>query len=195
MRLNWRRFIGLLLGLALIAPLVLVSAACSVEARCKFAEKDTKFYKENCNGQASAGKAPEKKKPASSSGCVRPSGGAVTSEYGMRNGRMHNGIDFGAALGTPLYAAKAGKISFADFDNPEGFGAYIDLWVSKDTMLRYGHPDTWSVKAGDEVAKGQKIGTVGQRGNSTGPHLHFEVHKKGTNINPKPWLQACGVKL
>ncbi len=105
----------------------------------------------------------------------------ITSMFGWRihpisgNPRFHRGIDFGAPLGTPIVAAKAGRVEVADF--MDGYGLTVLLRHPKAQQTLYGHLSQVFVKPGDVVKKGQLLGLVGSTGNSTGPHLHFEVHE------------------
>jgi murein DD-endopeptidase MepM/ murein hydrolase activator NlpD len=108
---------------------------------------------------------------------------------------VHNGLDLAAPLGTPIYAATDGHVDQAGLTDPGGFGALIQITAPDGTVTWYGHVDTWTVQPGSYVTAGQQIGTVGQRGNSTGPHLHFEVHVGPGPIDPAGWLADHGIKL
>jgi len=105
----------------------------------------------------------------------------ITSMFGWRihpisgNPRFHRGIDFGAPLGTPIVAAKAGRVEVADF--MDGYGLTVILRHPTTQQTLYGHMSQVFVKPGEVVKKGQLLGLVGSTGNSTGPHLHFEVHE------------------
>jgi murein DD-endopeptidase MepM/ murein hydrolase activator NlpD/3D (Asp-Asp-Asp) domain-containing protein len=109
---------------------------------------------------------------------VNPCAGRVTSPYGMRyhpiygENRMHTGIDIGAPHGTPVYAVKDGYVVYKGVMG--GYGNTI-LVEHGDCRTLYAHLSKITVKAGEMVQAGQKIGEVGSTGNSTGPHLHFEV--------------------
>jgi murein DD-endopeptidase MepM/ murein hydrolase activator NlpD len=109
---------------------------------------------------------------------INPCAGRVTSPYGMRyhpiygENRMHTGIDIGAPHGTPVYAVKDGYVVYKGVMG--GYGNTI-LVEHGDCRTLYAHLSKITVKAGEMVQAGQKIGEVGSTGNSTGPHLHFEV--------------------
>lgn len=113
---------------------------------------------------------------------TNPTRGRITSRFGMRWGRKHNGIDIAASIGTPITAADAGKVSFVGRSGTYGKLVIIDHENGYQTY--YAHCNSFLVKKGERVYKGQKIATVGNTGRSTGPHLHFEVRKNGTPINP-----------
>lgn len=128
---------------------------------------------------------------ASASGVIVP-GATFTSEYGPRWGTMHNGIDLAAPIGTSIYAAQAGTVITAEAKD-NGFGQWVRVQAADGTITVYGHIDSWLVNVGDSVAAGQQIATVGNRGDSTGPHLHFEVHIGPGPINPVGWLAEHGI--
>lgn len=128
------------------------------------------------------------------SGTIVP-GGVFTSEYGSRWGTMHNGIDLAAPVGTPIYAPVSGTVDVAGFRDPGGFGAVVYMTADTGEILWFGHIDTWTVNAGDRVEAGQQIATVGNRGNTTGPHLHFEIHVGPGPINPVQWLNDRGFTI
>ncbi len=108
----------------------------------------------------------------------------ITSLFGWRihpisgSPRFHRGIDFGAPMGTPIVAAKAGQVQTAD--TLDGYGLTVIVQHGKTQQTLYGHMSQIFVKPGDVVQKGQLLGLVGSTGNSTGPHLHFEVHEATT---------------
>ena len=111
--------------------------------------------------------------------------GAVTSSYGMRRSRPHDGIDIGARRGTPIHAAEAGKVVFAG-----SLGAYGKLVVVKHLgswATVYAHNDENLVEEGDFVEKGDLVARVGRTGNATAPHLHFEIRRSNRARDP----QAC----
>lgn len=110
----------------------------------------------------------------------------ISSPYGMRNGRMHTGTDFAAATGTPIYAWKSGTVMQASWNG--GYGNFIEIKHSDGTVSRYAHLSKYAISSGQEVHKGQVIGYVGSTGNSTGPHLHFELKINGNFVNPMNYL-------
>ena len=115
-----------------------------------------------------------------------PTKGTVTSRYGARWGRSHNGIDVGAATGTPIYAAASGTITNASTFG--GYGQLIKINHGNGVETYYGHCSKIYVKVGQQVETGDLIGLVGSTGNSTGPHLHFEVRVNGVPQNPQNYL-------
>jgi murein DD-endopeptidase MepM/ murein hydrolase activator NlpD len=122
-------------------------------------------------------------------------GGVVTSPFGMRFNpiehtyRMHEGIDIGAPMGTPIRAAAAGEVIEARPSN--GYGYIVVIYHGNGLATLYAHMYAQTVKVhqGQTVARGQEIAEVGSNGNSTGPHLHFEVHLNGSPVNPMPYLR------
>jgi len=117
---------------------------------------------------------------------ILPVKGTVTSEFGLRNGRPHKGIDFAANSGDPIYAVLAGKVVYAG--TQRGYGNVIILEHDKLVMTVYAHNEANLVRLGDPVKQGQPIATVGNTGNSTAPHLHFEYRVKGKASNPREVL-------
>ncbi len=122
--------------------------------------------------------------------------GRVTSCYGSRSGAMHNGTDIAAPIGTPVFAPDAGVV--LDAGPANGFGLAVYIQHPDGTITVYGHINQFFVSAGQQVAAGQQIAEVGNRGQSTGPHLHIETHTGGlyrNRVNPTPWLAARGITL
>ena len=114
----------------------------------------------------------------------------MTSRYGTREATEvvsanHAGIDIGANEGTPIYAAMDGKVTVASEEGE--YGKHIDI-TNGDVLTRYAHCSKLLVKEGDEVKQGDKIAEVGSTGNSTGPHLHFEIRINGVRVNPEKYL-------
>ncbi|MGA9870407.1 MAG: M23 family metallopeptidase [Rhodococcus sp. (in: high G+C Gram-positive bacteria)] len=123
---------------------------------------------------------------------VQPVSGVLTSSFGHRWGTQHGGIDIAAPIGTPIRAASDGVVTAAG--PAAGFGLWVKVRHADGTETVYGHVDSFSVTPGQTVSAGQQIATVGNRGQSTGPHLHFEVHDpSGVKIDPAGWLAANGV--
>jgi murein DD-endopeptidase MepM/ murein hydrolase activator NlpD len=105
---------------------------------------------------------------------------------------LHAGIDIANSIGTPIYAVADGVV--IDVGPTAGYGAWVKLKHSDGTVTLYGHINTWLVKKGERVMAGDQIATIGNRGNSTGPHCHFEVMLNGTDrIDPVPWLAKRGL--
>jgi murein DD-endopeptidase MepM/ murein hydrolase activator NlpD len=129
-------------------------------------------------------------------GAVAPATGQVTSCYGSRWGTLHAGIDIAAPIGTPIYAPEGGTVVQAG--PASGFGLAVALQHADGTITLYGHVNQMFVSVGQAVSTGQQIAEIGNRGQSTGPHLHFEVHTGGlyvNRVNPVPWLTARGISL
>jgi murein DD-endopeptidase MepM/ murein hydrolase activator NlpD len=123
---------------------------------------------------------------ASAAGLIWPVNAPITSPFGWRWGRMHTGIDLGAAYGTPIAAAAAGSVIYAGW-----LGGYGNLTVidhGGGLATAYAHQSRIAVSAGESVAQGQIIGYVGSTGHSTGPHLHFEVRVNGQPVDPLGYL-------
>jgi len=115
-----------------------------------------------------------------------PVTGKVVSEFGIRNKVLHNGIDITAPIGEPIYAALDGKVVFVGVQR--GYGNVVVLEHDNYVMTVYAHNERHLIRLGDNVKKGQPIATVGQTGNASGPHLHFEYRIKGKAINPREVL-------
>jgi murein DD-endopeptidase MepM/ murein hydrolase activator NlpD len=125
---------------------------------------------------------------------VLPTDGRFTSGFGGRWGRQHQGIDLAAPIGTPIYAMTDGVVEEAG--PASGFGLWVVLRHPDGTRTVYGHVNRMFVHQGERVKAGEEIAEVGNRGESTGPHLHFEVwDPDGTKINPAPWLQQHGIPV
>ena len=110
----------------------------------------------------------------------------VSSPYGQRWGKLHTGIDLAASSGTYVYAWKSGTVTLSSWAG--GYGNCILVKHSDGTTSRYAHLSGYNCSVGDKVAAGELIGYVGSTGNSTGPHLHFEVIINSSTVNPAPYL-------
>ncbi|HVF75803.1 MAG TPA: peptidoglycan DD-metalloendopeptidase family protein [Acidimicrobiales bacterium] len=122
----------------------------------------------------------------SGAGLIWPVNGPVTSGYGYRWGRMHQGIDIGAGTGVPIRAAKAGEVIFAGSMSGYGNTVIVDHGGGFTTL--YAHQSRIGSSEGQSVSQGQVIGYVGSTGRSTGPHLHFETRVNGSARNPRNYL-------
>jgi murein DD-endopeptidase MepM/ murein hydrolase activator NlpD len=122
----------------------------------------------------------------SGGGWTWPARGPVTSEFGRRWGRMHEGIDIGAGSGSPVVAARAGRVSYAG--TMGGYGRIVLIDHGGGVVTAYAHLSAISASAGSSVDAGQRIGSVGCSGSCTGPHLHFEVRVGGGARNPRGYL-------
>jgi murein DD-endopeptidase MepM/ murein hydrolase activator NlpD len=135
---------------------------------------------------AQAGRSGGPSATPSSAGLVWPVSGPVTSSFGWRWGRMHEGIDIGVGSGTPIHAAAAGTVIYCGWES--GYGNLTVIDHGGNLATAYGHQSSISVACGQQVAQGQVIGAVGSTGHSTGPHLHFEVRVNGAPVDPLGYL-------
>lgn len=117
---------------------------------------------------------------------LMPTRGSISSRYGMRNGRMHKGLDIAAGSGTAIKAADGGKVIFTG--RRGAYGNLVEVDHGNGYKTRYAHCSSINVKTGQRVAKGDVIAQVGNTGRSTGSHLHFEVIKNGANQNPSSYV-------
>ncbi|MCQ4623398.1 M23 family metallopeptidase [Corynebacterium sp. CCUG 70398] len=125
---------------------------------------------------------------------VLPAEGRFTSGYGPRWGRMHNGIDIANGIGTPIYSVMDGTVINAG--PAQGFGKWVRVRHDDGTITVYGHVHSFNVSVGQRVTAGEQIAEMGNEGQSTGPHLHFEVRPGGGNaIDPVPWLKDRGIEV
>ena len=118
---------------------------------------------------------------------ILPVTGTVTSRYGTREetevvSANHAGIDIGANTGTPIYAAMDGTVTVSSSEGE--YGKHIDI-ENGEVLTRYAHCSKLLVKEGEKVKQGDKIAEVGSTGNSTGPHLHFEIRRENRTVNPE----------
>lgn len=112
----------------------------------------------------------------------------ITSLYGERWGRMHEGVDFGCPEGTPVMAALGGTVTYAGWIN--GYGNCVVIRHDDGTSTRYAHNSELLVEAGQTVIQGEYVALSGNTGNSTGPHLHFEIMIDGEAVDPLEYLPA-----
>jgi murein DD-endopeptidase MepM/ murein hydrolase activator NlpD len=142
--------------------------------------------------EAELKKLEQEKKVTSTGSFIWPTNSSrtVTSSFGMRTDpvtgkiyRMHNGIDIGASWGTPILAADSGIVTVASYDQ-NGYGNYVVVSHSNGTKTLYAHMSAKYVSVGDVVKQGGTIGAVGSTGNSTAPHLHFEIFVGTSRVNP-----------
>ncbi len=116
----------------------------------------------------------------------------ITSPFGKRNSpggigsTNHKGIDIGAPFGSPVFASKGGTVSIAGWSG--GYGNLVQINHGQGWSTRYGHNSTLLVSPGQRVRQGQTIALVGSTGNSTGPHIHFEIRRNGVSLNPLSML-------
>ncbi|WP_431965053.1 M23 family metallopeptidase [Nocardia sp. bgisy134] len=125
---------------------------------------------------------------------ARFAAGNFTSGFGARWGVQHLGIDVAGPIGTPIYAVADGTVIEAG--PAAGFGMWVRVRHDDGTVTIYGHVDTTTVSQGERVLAGDQIATMGNRGFSTGPHVHFEVWLNGVDkVDPLPWLATRGIGL
>jgi murein DD-endopeptidase MepM/ murein hydrolase activator NlpD len=116
-----------------------------------------------------------------------PVANPLTGFFGPRDDRFHTGVDYAARAGTPVLAAANGRVTFAGW-HPAGWGYLVTIAHGHGLRTMSAHLSRIDVKVGRRVTVGETIGTVGSSGNSTGPHLHFELRLRGAAINPLPAL-------
>jgi murein DD-endopeptidase MepM/ murein hydrolase activator NlpD len=125
--------------------------------------------------------------PAAAVAGVRLVTARLTSGFGVRWNAQHRGLDLAAPIGTPVRAPLNGTV--IDAGPASGFGLWVRIRHADGTVTVYGHINLAFVQVGQRVSAGQVIAEVGNRGESTGPHLHFEVIRPGQgSVNPIPWL-------
>lgn len=119
-----------------------------------------------------------------------PTEGRVSSLYGLRDGRRHDGIDISAPTGTPIYASAPGRVVFSG--QMRGYGNLVLVRHGDDFFTAYAHNSANKVKVGQTVKKGQLVAEVGRTGRATAPHLHFEIRHGQTARNPLFFLPERG---
>ncbi|WP_128645647.1 M23 family metallopeptidase [Rhodococcus sp. BS-15] len=125
---------------------------------------------------------------------VVPVSGTLTSGSGPRWGTTHYGLDIANTIGTPIVSVTDGEV--IESGPAQGFGLWVRIRQDDGTIGVYGHIDQALVTAGQRVKAGELIATVGNRGQSTGPHLHYEVWQPdGAKSDPTAWLSARGVDI
>ena len=117
---------------------------------------------------------------------IWPANGPISSGFGARWGRLHAGVDIPLPIGTPLRAADSGRVAIAGAVG--GYGNYVCIQHSGSMSTCYGHMNSIGVSVGQNVSQGSVIGQSGNTGNSTGPHLHFEVRINGSPVDPMGYL-------
>lgn len=122
----------------------------------------------------------------SSGGLAWPCDGVVVSGFGMRWGRMHEGLDIGCGNLTPNRAAAAGTVIYAGWLG--GYGNFVVVDHGNGLSTAYAHASSLAVSVGQKVSQGQTVSLVGSTGNSSGPHLHFEVRVNGSAVDPLAYL-------
>ncbi len=118
-------------------------------------------------------------------------GGMFSSTFGSREGAKHKGVDLPSMEGTPVEAAGGGRVAYAG-QGMKGYGNVVVIKHNQDWSTVYAHNAINLVKEGQEVEKGQVVAEVGRTGRSTGPHLHFEVRRRGVPQDPVLFLPLWG---
>lgn len=123
---------------------------------------------------------------------ILPASGRISSGFGPRWGAMHLGVDIANDFGTPIYAVMDGTVINAG--PARGFGNWVVIEHDHGEVSVYGHMAEYSVAVGQRVAAGEQIATIASEGQSTGPHLHFEIKPDGVNqVDPQVWLLEQGI--
>lgn len=167
------------------------AAAAKAQAEAAAARKKAQAASKPSTPATSSGSSSSSSAP-SSTGWIRPSGGRLTSGFGNRTHpvhggtRFHAGVDFGGS--GPIRASRAGTVRTASYTGGLGYHVVIDHGDGYSSV--YGHMTPGlTVAPGQQVSQGQQLGTMGTTGTSTGVHLHFEIHRNGTPVNPMSYLR------
>ena len=167
------------------------AAAAKAQAEAAAARKKAQAASKPSTPATSSGSSSSSSAP-SSTGWIRPSGGNQTSGFGNRTHpvyggtRLHAGVDFGG--GGPIRASRAGTVRTASYDGGLGYHVVIDHGDGYSSVYAHMTPGL-TVAPGQQVSQGQQLGTMGTTGTSTGVHLHFEIHRNGTPVNPMSYLR------
>ena len=154
----------------------------------RIAGSDLQLVRWTANGRSQWIDAANVGKPAAADGMAWPVAGHITSYFGYRYhpilhfSRFHAGVDFGASWGSPIVAAADGQVAAAGWSG--GYGRQVRIWHGGGLTTTYSHMSEIVAAPGTLVRRGQLIGYVGSSGLSTGPHLHYEVLRDGSPVNP-----------
>ena len=184
------------------ADLTKKQAAADRTAKARAAKLDatraltTKRATALAKAKAAADAAEEKLRTSATRCEMMISGYHITATFGQGGGRWastHTGTDFAAPIGTPIRSVMKGEVVSAEFAGP--YGRQVRVRHEDGTETWYNHMSKFSVSVGETVYAGDQVGAVGVTGNTTGPHLHFEVRPDaGDPIDPMPWLRNhCGL--
>lgn len=146
-------------------------------------ERSAPPSRSGATGSTNSGRASSGRRGATAGGWTRPVGGPITSGFGVRNGRMHKGIDFGVGVGTAVRAVRAGTVALG-MNDPGGWGMNTRVEHENGLSSLYAHLSKVSARPGTRVSAGDLIARSGNSGRSTGPHLHLETWRNGTAFNP-----------
>lgn len=144
------------------------------------------WYVRQVLDQAAAYRAAQQAHPDQASWVV-PTHGRCSSGFGSRDGDFHKGQDLAAPIGTPIVATRSGTVT--NSGPASGYGLWIRLQHPDGTITTYGHNHRNHVTTGQKVHTGQTIGEVGNRGQTTGPHLHFQIEVKEHAVDPVAWYR------
>jgi murein DD-endopeptidase MepM/ murein hydrolase activator NlpD len=174
-------------ALALAAAKALAAKKAEANAKALAAAKKEALAKAAAIKAAAAAAAPK---------IVLPTTGYhLTARFNQAGGRWahnHTGLDFAAPMGTPVRSVLAGQVIQADFAG--AYGRQVKVRHADGTVTSYGHMSEFDVSVGDSVEAGTMVGRIGMTGNTTGPHVHFEVLPGGgAPIDPEPWLRNHGL--
>ena len=129
-----------------------------------------------------------KSKDVLKEGLYRPlSSGVVSSEFGKRWGRNHEGLDIAVPIGTPVKSAECGTVTYCG--DKGTYGKFVQIDHGNGVITAYAHLDEITVSLGQAVKANQQIALSGNTGRSTGPHLHFEVVRDGEPLNPRNYIK------
>ncbi|MBE9374153.1 peptidoglycan DD-metalloendopeptidase family protein [Saccharopolyspora sp. HNM0983] len=140
-----------------------------------------------------AGEAEEQERAAPSGAWVSPADGTLSSGFGPRWGTFHNGVDIANEIGTPVRAGSSGTVISSG--PASGYGLWVRVEHPDSTISVYGHIDSSGVEVGQDVGTGEQIATMGNRGNSTGPHLHYQIEVGGEPVDPEQFYADRGARL
>jgi murein DD-endopeptidase MepM/ murein hydrolase activator NlpD len=118
---------------------------------------------------------------------IWPADGPITSPFGHRWGRRHDGVDIDAGRGTPVIAPQRGTVIAAGWGQ-RGYGLVVQIQHDNGIVTLVAHLSKVTASVGQVVAQGDQVGLVGATGDATGAHCHYEVHVGGVPVNPVPWL-------
>ncbi|HWD78860.1 MAG TPA: M23 family metallopeptidase [Kribbella sp.] len=182
--LTQRRALALSAAKAAAAKKVADSAKALAAAKAEAAAKAAAISKQAAIAKAAAPK------------IVLPTTGYhLTARFNQAGGRWahnHTGLDFAAPMGTPVRSVMAGEVIQADWEG--AYGRQVKVRHADGTVTSYSHMSEFDVSVGDSVEAGTMVGRIGMTGNTTGPHVHFEVLPGGgAPIDPEPWLREHGL--
>jgi murein DD-endopeptidase MepM/ murein hydrolase activator NlpD len=175
-------------------------AAAAAEAKRAADEKAAKEAAEKAAAEEAAQEAAEEAERAAAEAAeaanpwMAPTDAPITSFFGMRDGRLHGGTDFGSFEGDPISVVGDGTVSYVGYEEG-GYGNVVYVDHGDGVQTRYAHASEVLVEVGDEVSKGDTIILTGSTGHVTGPHLHFEVLIDGEKVDSLAWLQDQGVDV